>query len=47
MPQDRVHELNRRAAEIARAVADSAGRQVIVAGSVGPTGESARAARRR
>jgi methionine synthase / methylenetetrahydrofolate reductase(NADPH) len=37
--QDRVHELNRRAAEIARAVADGAGRKVIVAGSVGPTGE--------
>lgn len=37
--QDRVHELNRLAAEIARAVADKAGRKVIVAGSVGPTGE--------
>ena len=37
--QDRVHELNRKAAEIARAVADTAGRKVIVAGSVGPTGE--------
>ena len=37
--QDRVHELNRRAAEIARSVADKAGRRVIVAGSVGPTGE--------
>ena len=37
--QDRVHELNRRAAEIARGVADKAGRKVIVAGSVGPTGE--------
>ncbi|BCH16214.1 MULTISPECIES: betaine--homocysteine S-methyltransferase [unclassified Mesorhizobium] len=37
--QDRVHALNRRAAEIARAVADKAGRKVIVAGSVGPTGE--------
>lgn len=37
--QDRVHALNRRAAEIARAVADAAGRRVIVAGSVGPTGE--------
>ncbi len=37
--QDRVFELNRRAAEIARAVADKAGRKVIVAGSVGPTGE--------
>ena len=37
--QDRVYELNKRAAEIARAVADKAGRKVIVAGSVGPTGE--------
>ena len=37
--QDRVHELNRRAAEIARAVADKASRKVITAGSVGPTGE--------
>jgi 5-methyltetrahydrofolate--homocysteine methyltransferase len=37
--QDRVHALNKRAAEIARAVADKASRKVIVAGSVGPTGE--------
>ena len=37
--QDRVHELNKRAAEIAKNVADKAGRKVIVAGSVGPTGE--------
>ncbi|MCQ2003873.1 betaine--homocysteine S-methyltransferase [Rhizobium sp. NRK18] len=37
--QDRVHELNRKAAEIARAVASKAPRKVIVAGSVGPTGE--------
>jgi 5-methyltetrahydrofolate--homocysteine methyltransferase len=37
--QDRVHEINRRAAEIARSVADKADRKVIVAGSVGPTGE--------
>jgi methionine synthase I (cobalamin-dependent) len=37
--QDRVHELNRKAAEIARAVADKAPRKVIVAGSVGPTGD--------
>lgn len=37
--QDRVHALNKRAAEIAREVADKAGRRVIVAGSVGPTGE--------
>ena len=37
--QDRVYELNRKAAELARKVASSAGRRVIVAGSVGPTGE--------
>lgn len=37
--EDRVYELNRKAAELARAVADGAGRRVIVAGSVGPTGE--------
>lgn len=37
--QDRVHDINRKAAEIARAVADKAPRKVIVAGSVGPTGE--------
>jgi 5-methyltetrahydrofolate--homocysteine methyltransferase len=37
--QDRTRELNKRAAEIARAVADKASRKVIVAGSVGPTGE--------
>lgn len=37
--QDRVFELNRIAAQIARSVADNAGRKVIVAGSVGPTGE--------
>ncbi|MDP3526955.1 MAG: betaine--homocysteine S-methyltransferase [Hoeflea sp.] len=36
---DRVHALNRKAAEIARAVADKAPRKVIVAGSVGPTGD--------
>jgi 5-methyltetrahydrofolate--homocysteine methyltransferase len=35
----RVGELNRLAAENARAVADAAGRPVIVAGSVGPTGD--------
>lgn len=35
----RTFELNKRAAEIARAVADKAGRPVVVAGSVGPTGE--------
>ena len=37
--QDRVRELNARGAEIAREVADGAGRPVIVAGSMGPTGE--------
>lgn len=37
--QDRVFEVNKKAAELARAVADKAGRKVIVAGSVGPTGE--------
>ena len=37
--EDRVHELNRAAAQLARSVADAAGRDVIVAGSMGPTGE--------
>jgi 5-methyltetrahydrofolate--homocysteine methyltransferase len=37
--QARTHELAKRAAELAREVADGAGRPVIVAGSVGPTGE--------
>ena len=37
--QDRVHELNARAAELARNVANGAGRSVVVAGSMGPTGE--------
>ena len=37
--EGRVRELNRIAAEIGREVADKAGRPVIVAGSVGPTGE--------
>jgi 5-methyltetrahydrofolate--homocysteine methyltransferase len=42
--QDRVHEINKRAAEIGRMVADRAmanqsGRDVVVAGSMGPTGE--------
>ena len=37
--QDRVHELNAAAARIARECADAAVRAVIVAGSVGPTGE--------
>jgi 5-methyltetrahydrofolate--homocysteine methyltransferase len=35
----RTHELARVAAELGREVADTAGRTVIVAGSVGPTGE--------
>ncbi len=35
----RTRELNRLAAESARAVADKAGRRVVVAGSVGPTGD--------
>lgn len=35
----RAHELNRVGAEIGRKVADKAGRTVIVAGSMGPTGE--------
>lgn len=37
--QNRVGELNRAAAELGREVADASGRTVIVAGSVGPTGE--------
>lgn len=37
--EGRAHALNRIAAEIAREAADRAGRKVIVAGSVGPTGE--------
>jgi 5-methyltetrahydrofolate--homocysteine methyltransferase len=37
--QGRVSELNRVAAEIGREVADTAGRKVLVAGSMGPTGE--------
>lgn len=37
--QSRVLELNRVAAELGRAVADKAGHKVIVAGSMGPTGE--------
>ena len=37
--QDRVGELNARGAAIGRRVADGAGRPVIVAGSMGPTGE--------
>ncbi len=37
--QNRVSELNRIGAELGREVADKAGRPVVVAGSVGPTGE--------
>ncbi|KGB82586.1 methionine synthase I [Rhodovulum sp. NI22] len=37
--EHRVRELNRAAAELGREVADAAGRPVVVAGSVGPTGE--------
>ncbi len=37
--QNRVHELNRLGAAIGREIADASGRTVIVAGSVGPTGE--------
>ncbi len=37
--ESRVFELAKAAAELAREVADAAGRPVIVAGSVGPTGE--------
>lgn len=37
--QDRVHELNLAAAKIARECADACDRKIIVAGSVGPTGE--------
>ncbi len=36
---NRVRELNRISAELGREVADASGRRVIVAGSVGPTGE--------
>ncbi|SDW45198.1 5-methyltetrahydrofolate--homocysteine methyltransferase [Ruegeria halocynthiae] len=37
--QNRVAELNRIGAELGREVADKAGRPIVVAGSVGPTGE--------
>lgn len=37
--QDRVHEINRIAAQIGREVADAQDRLVIVAGSMGPTGD--------
>lgn len=37
--EGRVRELNKAAAELGREVADASGRTVVVAGSVGPTGE--------
>ena len=37
--QDRVFELNKAAAELARAEADAAEQPVVVGGSIGPTGE--------
>ncbi len=37
--EDRVAELNQAAARIARSVADGAGRDIVVAGDMGPTGE--------
>ncbi len=37
--ENRVEELNVKAAAIARAQVDKAGRKVLVAGSIGPTGE--------
>ena len=37
--QGRVHELNRVGAALGREIADASGRSVVVAGSVGPTGE--------
>ncbi|MFY0614423.1 MAG: betaine--homocysteine S-methyltransferase [Hyphomicrobiaceae bacterium] len=37
--QDQAFELNKAGAELAREIADKAGRPVIVAGSVGPTGD--------
>ncbi|MGB3178213.1 MAG: betaine--homocysteine S-methyltransferase [Albidovulum sp.] len=37
--QGRVHELNKVGAALGREIADASGRQVIVAGSMGPTGE--------
>jgi 5-methyltetrahydrofolate--homocysteine methyltransferase len=37
--QDRVHELNEAAARVARAAADASPHHVVVAGSMGPTGE--------
>ncbi len=37
--EDRTHELNAAAARVARGVADKSGREIVVAGSIGPTGE--------
>src|SRR6056297_1641906 len=37
--QERAFEINKAGAEIAREMADAAGRPVVVAGSVGPTGD--------
>ena len=37
--ENRVFEINKRAAELARAVADATDRPIVVAGSMGPTGE--------
>ena len=37
--QNRAHELSRVSAELGREIADTAGRPVVVAGSVGPTGD--------
>ena len=37
--EGRVHEINKAGAALAREVADAAGRPVVVAGSMGPTGE--------
>ena len=37
--QDRTYDLAKRAAELARQVADAAARPIVVAGSVGPTGD--------
>lgn len=37
--EGQVHDINKTSAEIAREVADKAGRPVVVAGSVGPTGD--------
>jgi methionine synthase I (cobalamin-dependent) len=37
--QEQVADLNRRGAELARSAADESGRNIVVAGSIGPTGE--------